>query len=111
MQHASILYISGGQIGTLASSQIKFPVPPWGPPGLNAWNQFFCREYDYDIDTRVLTGVWEDYSEFSIQLLNIGTIPTYDQIEFHIIPEPGTIVLLGLGGFFLKRRASKQYTR
>jgi len=107
MKNFSMTYLYGGQINTLASDQMAF----WQPSGqtdLNGWIQFFCREYDYDTDARILTGTWEDYSDFSIQLLNIGTIPTYDQIEFHIIPEPGTIILLGLGGIFLKRRISKQ---
>lgn len=110
MQQASMSYLYGGQINTLASDQMAF-WQPTGEPDLNGWIQLFCREYDYDTNTRILTGVWGDYSDFSIQLQDIGTIPTYDQIEFHIIPEPGAIILLGLGGIFLKRRASKQYTR
>jgi hypothetical protein len=108
MHGPSTSYLSGGQINTMASDLIAFPAPPSGPPGLNGWIQFFCREYDYDDDTLILTGIWEDYSDFSMQLLNLGTIPTYDQIEFHIVPEPGTIILFGLGGIFLKRRVSKQ---
>jgi hypothetical protein len=108
MREASISYFRGGQIGTLASDLIAFPVPPYGPPGLNGWIQFFCREYDYDINTNILTGLWEDYSDFNIQLQNIGTYPTFDLIEFHIVPEPGTIILFGLGGIFLKRRVFKR---
>jgi hypothetical protein len=108
LQDASISYLRGGQIGTLASDLIAFPDPPYGPPGLNGWIQFFCREYDYDDDTLILTGIWEDYSDFSMQMLNLGTIPTYDQIEFHIVPEPGILVLLGMGGFWLKRRVSSR---
>jgi len=48
-----------------------------------------------------LTGFWADDTPFSINLVD-DTIPTYNQIVFHIIPEPATLLLLGLGGLFLR---------
>lgn len=106
MYHESMLYLYGGNIGSLASAQPLILIPP-EDPGPHGWIQFFCREYDYNSDTNLLTGLWADSSAFSINLSDIGTYPTYDQIEFHIIPEPATILLLSLGGLWLKKRRSR----
>lgn len=102
MHGPSTSYLYGGQIGTLASDQPAI-MWDWGTPLV--WIHIFCREYDYDTETRILTGIWEDYSDFNIQLQNIGAYPTYDLIEFHIVPEPVSLILLGLGGIWLKRRS------
>ena len=48
-----------------------------------------------------LTGFWADDTTFSINLVD-STISTYDQIVFHEIPEPASILLFGLGGLFLR---------
>ena len=48
-----------------------------------------------------LTGFWADNTPFSINLVD-DTISTYDQIVFHIIPEPATILLFGMGGLILR---------
>ncbi len=50
-----------------------------------------------------LTGFWADDIAFSINLVD-STILTYDQIVFHIIPEPATLILLALGGLALRKR-------
>ena len=49
-----------------------------------------------------LTGFWADDTAFSINLVD-STISTYDQIIFHEIPEPATLILFTLGGFLLRR--------
>jgi hypothetical protein len=50
-----------------------------------------------------LTGFWADNTPFSINLVD-DTISTYDQLIFHEIPEPASLILLGLGGLMLRRR-------
>lgn len=99
MYSQSMSYLYGGSIGTLASDQ------PLGYPLPQNWIHFYCLEYDYDTNINLLTGLWEDSSAFNIQLEDIGIYPTYDLIEFHIIPEPATIMLLGLGGGVIVSRS------
>ena len=50
-----------------------------------------------------LTGFWADATPFSINLVD-SAISTYDQIVFHEIPEPATLLLFGLGGLALRKR-------
>jgi len=50
-----------------------------------------------------LTGFWADGTPFSINLID-DTIPTYDQIVFHIVPEPVSMLMLGLGGLLVRSR-------
>jgi len=101
MYQNSMSYLYGGDIGTLASAQSLLPQ---GDPGPKGWIQLYCLEYDYDSNNNLLTGLWGDSTPFSVQLDDIGTIPTYQQIEFHIIPEPASIMLLGLGGLWLRKK-------
>ena len=54
-----------------------------------------------------LTGFWADATPFSINLVD-DTISTYDQIIFHEIPEPATLILFTLGGFLLRRNSCFQ---
>jgi hypothetical protein len=69
--------------------------------------EIICRDWDYSTTTKILTGTWEDYSAFSIHLENAsGYSTTFDNIKFTIIPEPATMLLIGLGGLLLRRKRS-----
>jgi len=92
----SILNLHGGQIlGSLTVAEDP-----------TAWIHIYGYGFNNDpFGGSPLTGFWADGTPFSINLID-DTIPTYDQIVFHIIPEPGTMLLLGLGGLLLRKRKS-----
>ncbi len=77
--------------------------------GLTAYNSaawFHIFGYGFNNDPfggSPLTGFWADDTAFSINLVD-STISTYDQIVFHIIPEPATLILLALGAITIRRR-------
>ena len=50
----------------------------------------------------LIYGLWPDGSVFSLTLIN-WNISTFNQISFHIIPEPTSIIFLGLGAIIFKR--------
>lgn len=87
--------LQGGSINSISSLQKT------ATPNI----EIVCKSYTYDVDTKLLTGTWIDDSTFSILLKNTpGFTPTIDNIEFTVIPEPATLVLLGSGALFLLRR-------
>jgi len=92
---ASTLNLHGGQIlGNLMADHDT------------AWVHIYGYGFNNDpFGGSPLTGFWADGTPFSINLVD-DTIPTYDQIVFHIIPEPATMLLLGLGGVLLRRKAN-----
>jgi hypothetical protein len=88
-------WLYGGVIKTLQTGQLTPQI------------DLFCKSYNFNAATKVLTGVWGDDSVFGIQLVNSPNplhTPTFDNINFHIVPEPMTLGLLGLGGLWLRRR-------
>ncbi len=50
----------------------------------------------------ILTGSWEDGSQFSIDLRDCS--PSTGEVVLHQIPEPISILLFGMGGLFLRKQ-------
>jgi hypothetical protein len=93
--------ISGGSIGYLYG---QLPSPPAVPA--NKYIQFLCKSWNYDSGTKKLAGLWGDDTGFNIQLVDTSPWPsgfTYDSINFTIVPEPMTLLTLGLGGMAMRR--------
>ncbi len=97
----SMAYLSGGQINLIASQQVVTDKehiiidckPNW------IWKRNSFNEI------KGIVGYWHDDAAFDITFLdqtNFGYNPVYENVK--VIPEPGTLVLLSLGGLFLKRR-------
>ncbi len=64
-----------------------------------------CKQYSYNVQTKKLTGIWGDNSNFNIQLVDLaGYATTYSIMDFTIIPEPATLALLALGGLLIRRK-------
>ena len=93
VHHESIINLSGGQIlGDLTVYN------------LTSWVHIFGYGFNNDpFGGSPLTGFWPDDTPFSINLVD-STISTYDQIIFHEIPEPASLLLFGLGGFVLRKK-------
>jgi hypothetical protein len=51
-----------------------------------------------------ISGYWQNGSTFEVLLNDVSGNHTYDHIVFHEIPEPASVLLLGLGGLLLRRR-------
>ena len=51
-----------------------------------------------------LTGFWENGDSFTI---DFDGDSSYDHINLHVIPEPATLLLFGLGAGLLRKRTSK----
>jgi hypothetical protein len=72
---------------------------------LTSWVHIYGYGFNNDpFGGSPLTGFWADATPFSINLVD-STISTYDQIVFHEIPEPASILLFGLGVLMLRRKS------
>ena len=91
-------YLRGGTIDDLWRMPLEN-----GAPIEEAMIHVFCLDYLYDSPSNLLTGHWGDNSPFSINL----NIPSSDYVEFHIIPEPCSVMLLGLGAVILRNRRTR----
>jgi hypothetical protein len=65
--------------------------------------KIICQTAVYDPTTKYLNGTWKDGTDFSILFKDRdGYSSVIDNVT--IIPEPATMLLLGLGGILLRRR-------
>ena len=93
--------LSGGSIQRLQTSQTVYSQ-------IQPYVTLYHKGYEYDELTNMLTGFWSDGSAFSIQLIDVdGYTPTIENINFVYIPEPATLLLLGIGGVVLRRCRNK----
>jgi hypothetical protein len=71
---------------------------------LTAWVHIYGYGFNNDpFLGSPLTGFWADDTPFSINLVD-DTISTYNQIIFHEIPEPATLLLFTLGGLLIRMK-------
>ncbi len=107
---ASTLYVlgnsstilSGGTINDILNNQF---VPLDEKISFN----ILCKTWDWDEDNNILSGYWADDSVFSIRLIdtkwaNGDVYRLIDQIDFTIVPEPISILLLSLGGIIVRKK-------
>jgi len=88
--------LSGGLIEQIYSYQVVAPDPHI---------EIICRDHLWHSSTNILTGTWEDYTTFNIQLFDqTPYTPVIDNIKFTIVPEPFSLLLLAAGGTLLARR-------
>ncbi len=96
----SHIYIYGGEFGEYHS-------------GLDAYSSSVIIDifgYDFSYENiggqSYLNGKWEDSTPFSIKIDNwFQPFSTADYINLHIVPEPCSLILLGLGGLILRKRS------
>ncbi|MEN6306690.1 MAG: PEP-CTERM sorting domain-containing protein [Anaerohalosphaeraceae bacterium] len=103
--------LKGGRIDGITTLQQVFNViVGWdihGNPLYNTHIEMFVKDYFYNVNTQKLTGTWGDGSAFNIKLIDVsGYDRTIDNIKFTIIPEPTSLLLVGLGGLLLRRKRS-----
>ena len=90
------LMIGDSAIANLRGGQITYHISASGSSIFNIYGKEFYYIGDH------LHGLWADNSSFDIWVRGPGT---NEHVVLHEIPEPITILFLGLGYFLIKRRS------
>ena len=94
----------GGRIDYIRSYQRPLS-GDWPPSYWDKHIEIICKDWSWNELNNLLTGTWADDTAFSIQLVDqTGYYPAITNIEFTIIPEPATLILLALGYAFIRKR-------
>ena len=94
--HDSTATFSGGRIDRIESDQLVAPDPHI---------EIICRDWTWYESPNILTGTWQDYTTFNIQLVDQAFYtPVIENIKFTIVPEPFSLLLLAAGGALVSRR-------
>ena len=91
LNNYSLLNLSGGQVGQLTITSVE------------SWAILDGYGFSGYVPGNPITGYWHDDTAFSIDLVDDG-ISTYGQIIF--IPEPVSVLLLGIGGLISRKRVN-----
>jgi hypothetical protein len=107
MNNYATAELHGGLIQQIWSYQYVPYIGGHGQPAVP--NPNIKLYYSGDLPTldssNVLTGLWGNGDPFSIYLHNVtGYDPVIENIQFILVPEPGTLLLLGLGGLLIRRK-------
>jgi hypothetical protein len=113
LMNSSSLYMSGGEvhmidIGDYATAYLSGGLIQqiWSGQYTGTFGPHItieCLDHYYSDNTKLLTGHWMDNTAFSIYLIDVPNYsPAIQNITF--IPEPATLMLLGLGGLLLRRK-------
>ena len=98
----------GGKFQEIGSAQFVGIIgrdPVTGEWIYNRHIEMFVREWLYNAANKRLTGTWGDFTAFNIKLIDVqGYSPTIENIQFTIIPEPMSLMLIGLGALLIRRR-------
>ncbi len=96
----STVLLTGGKINNLASYQSVNGNPHITIECLKGWSV----AYNNGIP-KIMYGNWADGTPFEINFINNKYFkPVFENMNIVIVPEPGAIALLSLGGLILKRR-------
>ena len=93
----SRVHLRGGDIGTVIARADEV-VHIYGL-------EFEWTPEEFNPARGVLTGLWEDNTPFSINLRDCP--PSSGKVVLHVIPEPATLLLMGLGGLLCRKQLHK----